>query len=159
MMALGHTGPELGRLLGGWSREHVHEVLKRQRVTRGTQAKFEALYDTVHMLPGASQRLRLLGEARGWVVPLAWDDITDLDETPTGVRPADAKGKKSAPTTRAGRAARAQNRERRSSREMLFEYNLIRESGMGHEFALKELGMAESAWYAAYQRVNGLEKR
>ncbi len=144
MMALGHTGPELGQLLGGWSREHVHEVLKRPRVTRGTQDKFEALYDTVHMLPGASQRLRLLGEARGWVVPLAWDDITDLDETPTGVR---AQSKE--------QSTRVLNK----ARELMYEYQCIRDSGIGHEYALKELGVVESAWYAAMQRARGLEKR
>lgn len=163
MMALGHTGPELAGMLRRseddvsssrpgdglrsspqWSREHVHEVLKRPRVTRGTQARFEALYDTVHMLPGASQRLRLLGEARGWVVPLAWDDITDLDETPQGVR---AQSKE--------QSTRVLNK----ARELMYEYQCIRDSGIGHEYALKELGVVESAWYAAMQRSKGIEKR
>ncbi|WP_235738969.1 hypothetical protein [Nocardioides alcanivorans] len=42
-----------------------------------------AVYEVLHMTPGPSDEARKRAEAKGWMPPLAWEDIDDLDEDPT----------------------------------------------------------------------------
>lgn len=79
----------------GWSMEHQAERLglKKQviqnfavkspdtRIRIATAKRYADLYDELHMTPGPSERARQIARRRGWVPPLAWDDI-DNDETP-----------------------------------------------------------------------------
>lgn len=46
-----------------------------------------AAYDRLHMTPGPSVRARNDAHRKGWAPPLAWDDIDDPNEIPTGVEP------------------------------------------------------------------------
>lgn len=57
------------------------------RVQRRTWDAIAALYDHHHMIPGPSQRARNIAKRNGWAPPLAWDDIDDLDEQPSGHLP------------------------------------------------------------------------
>lgn len=80
----------------GWSMEHQAERLGiNKRVIQGFAAKspetrtrvatakrYADLYDELHMTPGPSQRARLIAKRKGWMPPLAWDDIDDPGEQP-----------------------------------------------------------------------------
>lgn len=70
--ALGRTPSNLGMLLG------------QDKVLRRTADEVAALYEQRSGTAGPSVRARRLAVSRGWVPPLAWNDI-DLDEKPRGV--------------------------------------------------------------------------
>jgi hypothetical protein len=65
--------------------------------------------------------------------PAAWDDITDPEATPVGLRETQT----------------SEGRRLNKAKELLFEYDLIRDSGLSHEYALKELGVTHEAWWKA----------
>lgn len=139
LQAAGWTSEELAEKLGNTvTAGAVRKLLENPRVYRTTQDRIEALYETLTMLPGPSEVNRVRSARKGWAPPLAWDDITDLEAQPDfgtelGYRRGVAAG-------------------RRSSREMMYEYKTIRESGIGHAYALKELGVRQDAWEAARRR-------
>ena len=137
LMGAGHTTVTLAQELGLRGRRNVHRIFTSQRVTPSTRDKVQALYDALQNVPGASQRLRLLGEARDWATPYAWDDITDPEATPVGLRETQPSG-----TPRLNK-----------SKELVFEYQCIRDSGLSHEYALKELGVTHDAWQKAQKRA------
>lgn len=56
--------------------------LERTMITRTLAKKIADLYDDLQGRPGPSDRARVLSRARGYVPPLAWEDIDDLDEVP-----------------------------------------------------------------------------
>ena len=82
----------------GWSMMAVADETGLHFVTlacvqRGAQKRIGAqlnrgitdVHDRLHMTPGPSVRARNDAHRNGWAPPLAWDDIDDPDETPTGV--------------------------------------------------------------------------
>lgn len=100
-----YTVPALGSLRRiralvaiGWSMEHQAAYLgvKKQAVQNfavkspdtliriATAAKYAELYERLQGTPGPSARARSVAKARGWAPPLAWDDIDDPNEQPTG---------------------------------------------------------------------------
>lgn len=55
------------------------------RVQAATWQAIDNLYQRLHMTPGPSDRARAMATGRGWVPPLAWDDVDDEQETPARV--------------------------------------------------------------------------
>lgn len=85
LLALGHAGTALGTRLGR-STQYVDAVLhdEHRRIRSDVAADIAALYDELCMVvptdPWAARRRRLYA-SRGYVPPLAWDDI-DNDPCP-----------------------------------------------------------------------------
>lgn len=68
----------------GWSLSNLGGLLRKDKVIRGTADLVARLYETRSGTPGPSAAARRLAGRRGWVPPLAWNDI-DTDEKPRGV--------------------------------------------------------------------------
>lgn len=51
-------------------------------VSRATHDAIDQAYRALCMTPGPDQRTARMGERRGWVPPLAWDDVDDPVEQP-----------------------------------------------------------------------------
>lgn len=86
---LGWSGVQIGELVG-MSAEHVRQLRHQQNVTRNMAALIAEAYDRLSMQrpPETTRterhnasRQRGLALRRGWLPPLAWDDI-DRDEAP-----------------------------------------------------------------------------
>lgn len=54
----------------------------RRAAQRDTAAAIKAVYERLCMTPGPSPKGRARAVAKGWLPPLAWDDIDDLNERP-----------------------------------------------------------------------------
>lgn len=73
---------------GGWGTEHAafQYTLRAETITRKTADRIAAVYDRLSMTPATgpkANRLRILASKKGWVGPLAWDDIdNDLHPAP-----------------------------------------------------------------------------
>jgi hypothetical protein len=84
LAAIGHSGYAIGQAAGHaleWSRN----VLKSTRITTTTAAKVAAVYDDLCMtVPQGpiADRIRREARAKGYLPPLAWDDIDDPAEQP-----------------------------------------------------------------------------
>ena len=84
----------------GWSqmeiaRRYDGHFVSLASIARGAQSHvgprlhrlITTAYDDLAMTPGPHNRTRLDAARKGWAPPLAWDDIDDPNETPTGVEP------------------------------------------------------------------------
>lgn len=60
----------------------VHNLIGQRAVHISTAREVDAAYQALSMTLGPSKRLRAIGRKRGWVTPLAWDDIDDPAEVP-----------------------------------------------------------------------------
>ena len=92
LYAIGYDGRSLSRMLGMANSNEIARVLRQARVTRARADQVADLYERVSMTPpvpvtraekAAYSRARGQARARGWVPPLAWDDI-DQDRQPKG---------------------------------------------------------------------------
>lgn len=83
LLALGWTHAEMLRRTG----VHTRRVICHPSpvVTARTRAAIAELYEELCMTPGPSEKNRARAARLGWVPPLAWDDIDDPDEVPSGV--------------------------------------------------------------------------
>lgn len=89
LIALGHAQATLATDLGvlpSYLSMLVNDVRGWVHLDPETWRKVAALYDRLAMTPGDSTRSRNRAARRGWVPPLAWDDIDDPTEQPQGVR-------------------------------------------------------------------------
>ena len=92
LVALGWTYRALARETGisGTHLSDIARALPRARVGGLTATRIHTHYDRLSMTrpegPGA-ERARRTARQHGWPPPLAWDDIDDPDETPTGHEP------------------------------------------------------------------------
>lgn len=91
LVALGHPCTALGE----WVQMGPTQLSMMLNDTRGWEtvtpevwARIADAYDQMSMTPGTSRRSLTKAASRGWVPPLAWDDI-DTDPAPTGVRESD----------------------------------------------------------------------
>lgn len=75
LQAIGWTLNDIDQETGGSGSNAIWNVLHQPSVHVDTAAKFAALYDRLHMTPGPSNRTRGLAVRRGWLPPLAYDDI------------------------------------------------------------------------------------
>ena len=83
LMAIGWSSAEQAKVLGRHKR-----VIERLRfvtfVHRETYDQIVAMYEQLSGRPGPSTISRTRARAAGYAPPLAWDDIDDPDEQPTG---------------------------------------------------------------------------
>lgn len=85
LVALGWTLAEISQEAGGYTKNWSHLLLKQQTVTTDTAKKIAATYDRLSMrVPDGPyrERTRRRAQRNGWLPPLAWIDIDDLDERP-----------------------------------------------------------------------------
>lgn len=84
----------------GWSqmeiaRRYDGHFVSLASIARGAQSQvgprlhrlITTAYDDLAMTPGPHNRTRLDAARKGWAPPLAWDDIDDPNEIPTGIEP------------------------------------------------------------------------
>lgn len=103
LAALGWTALELGERLGVSGTRVGHlQAGKYPVLHRSTAGRVAALYDELSMQVPADPeetprhvvrvhaRQRRMAASKGWAPPLAWDDIDDPDEKPSGWRATDA---------------------------------------------------------------------
>lgn len=78
LMALGWTARDIADHAGYSSHQSIHnligEAVRRDWVSPATAARIAAVYDELSMTPGPSVITRTRAHAKGWPVPLAWDD-------------------------------------------------------------------------------------
>lgn len=70
----------------GISEGALARIANQRTVHRRTFKKIAAVYEWWHMIPGPSTIARGKATKKGWPPPLAWIDIDDPAEHPTGVR-------------------------------------------------------------------------
>lgn len=63
----------------------LYSLQRRKRMHLTTFSRLEEVYERLAMVPGPSDIARGVARARGFPPPLAWVDIDDPTETPTGV--------------------------------------------------------------------------
>lgn len=68
----------------GWTLTNLSALRRQTKVIRRTADAVAELYERRSGTPGPSRAARVLAGRRGWVPPLAWNDI-DTDETARGV--------------------------------------------------------------------------
>lgn len=93
LAALGWPATEVARLAGLSPAEAARLAVSDPsgRVHPRVAAAVAATYARLHMTPGPSARARARADALGWAPPLAWDDIDDPEQTPTGRRAGDPR--------------------------------------------------------------------
>ena len=85
LIAIGYTQADLAARMG-WTPQNINALVhgRRPNCTHGVAKTVSDLYEQLSANPGPSKRSRALAARNGWAPPLAWDDIDNLDETPTG---------------------------------------------------------------------------
>lgn len=78
--AIGWSLSEVARRVG-LDRVYVSRMLRTKKVTARNARAIDGVFRDLCMTPGPSKRARLAAERKGWLPPLAWDDI-DTDEQP-----------------------------------------------------------------------------
>jgi hypothetical protein len=141
LFAAGWTGTEMSARLGYRRPWTAAEFLASKQVNRKTEEKIRGLYDALQATPGPSKLNQQRSKLKGWATPFAWDDDTigDPQAEPVG-RLEPSKGHKD-------------KRTLRRTRELLYEYDMIRGSGMTHEWALREMNIREDTYEAAVRRA------
>lgn len=81
LQALGWTQRDLCARLG-WNPRRLAMVLCRDRIACSVARPIADLYEELSSAPGPSAKTRDIAAHKGWVPPLAWDDIDDPDEQP-----------------------------------------------------------------------------
>lgn len=82
LMALGWTQTELAKRLS-LSHDRLSDVLCRHTKIRASRARaINDLFEELSSTPGPSDRTRIIARRKGYVPPLAWNDIDDPDEQP-----------------------------------------------------------------------------
>lgn len=84
LQALGHSGKAIGAVVGH-EQEWARYILNSERITTTTATKVARAFDELCMtVPEGHSADRIRREARvkGWLPPLAWDDIDDVTERP-----------------------------------------------------------------------------
>ena len=88
LAAIGWSAADLAPELG-FTPERVRALRsgRRPAVTSATHRHVDEVWERLAMQPRPGVRMRAMAERGGWPPPLAWDDIDDPDEHPTGWRP------------------------------------------------------------------------
>lgn len=85
LMALGHSTPRIGTACA-LDESTIRTLATRQRITPRSAQRIARVYDELSMTVGTSTKTRRYAARMGWAPPLAWDDIDDPRERPSGVR-------------------------------------------------------------------------
>lgn len=59
----------------GLGRNGLRMITSRDRVRRSTAVRVAKLYQRLWMTEGPSSRVRVVAQRKGWLPPMAWDDI------------------------------------------------------------------------------------
>ncbi|MEW2483606.1 hypothetical protein AB0876_28870 [Mycobacterium sp. NPDC049093] len=81
LVAIGWTQQLIGRELGV-VQSRVRAMTYQDGVTAQVAFSVREVFDRLAMTVGPSQATRVRAAAKGWLPPLAWDDIDNPDETP-----------------------------------------------------------------------------
>lgn len=81
LQVLGHTGESLARE-AGMNRRALIAVQSQDWVSGETARKIASLYERLHLTRGGSEATRRRSLLKGWVPPLAWENIDDPHEVP-----------------------------------------------------------------------------
>lgn len=128
LQRLGWSIPVLATRLG-LHHQSVYDIGRAPTLYRSRYDKIAALYEELCMTcpTGTNQgersgitKARRHAERMGWPPPLAWDDIDDPDEQPTGIRTND-------------------------TRDLLAEWHDLRDAGESIEHAATRLGVTVGA--------------
>lgn len=87
LQAIGWRLGDIDQALGhgdGWN-NYAHNLTRQDRIHASTAAKVAAVYERLSMTPGPSGRTRAIAKNRRWAPPLAWNNIDDPNEKPTGI--------------------------------------------------------------------------
>lgn len=85
LMALGWRQRDIAEALGyKASHEAVRSLLTRRNVERSTFERVKDVYERLSGTVGPSQAVRARARQKGYAPPLAWDDIDDPAEEPSG---------------------------------------------------------------------------
>lgn len=71
---------QLGRHPTATGATWSHTIMRRKRIHISHAREMAAVYDALSMTLGPSDRTRRRALRSGWLPPLAWDDIDDLNE-------------------------------------------------------------------------------
>jgi hypothetical protein len=84
LMAIGWPRRELAAH-AGYQGDAFALVLnsRRRKISIDTHQRIARLFDELCMSPGPSKSTRLRAAAKGWLPPLAWDDLDDPNEQPS----------------------------------------------------------------------------
>lgn len=87
LMAIGWDMRTVAAMLGRHDRLDgiVRSNSTQQTVTRALDRRIRVLYDRLSATPGPSEFARGAARTHGYAPPLAWDNIDDPDEQPSGV--------------------------------------------------------------------------
>lgn len=86
LQTLGWSYAEMGQR-GGRTENWAYMITRRALVTTTTAARIAKVYAELCMVipaGGYAERTRALARRKGWPPPLAWTNIDDPDEAPTG---------------------------------------------------------------------------
>ena len=87
LVCMGWSMPTLSQRLGAAQPQTIQNLARKPhdaRIRVATAEKIRALYDELSMLHGPNRVGAARAASKGWAPPLAWDDIDDPDERPTG---------------------------------------------------------------------------
>lgn len=82
LMALGWTEALIGAEMGFVTPSTIRGALRNATVTARTADRIAEVYERLSMRQGPSARTRMLAQRKGWLPPLAWDNIDDPNEHP-----------------------------------------------------------------------------
>lgn len=66
----------------GWRHRRLSAVFVRPRITTANARAISEMYERLAGTPGPCERTRMIAARKGWLPPLAWDDIDNPDEQP-----------------------------------------------------------------------------
>lgn len=66
----------------GWHETNLVRLTQQAMITTRMADRIAAVYDDLHMTPGPSRRAKIRAARKGYLPPLAWDDIDDPNEQP-----------------------------------------------------------------------------
>ena len=82
LQALGWTQRDLCARLG-WQHRRIAMLLCHDRIACSVARQIADLYEELSGEPGPSEKTRRIAVSKGWMPPLAYDDIDDPDEIPS----------------------------------------------------------------------------
>lgn len=82
LQALGHTWSDIAADLEHGTPSNVCKILTSPKVNVRTAQLVDQVYEKLCMTPGPSTRTATRAQQKGWLRPLAWDDIDSDPEPP-----------------------------------------------------------------------------
>ena len=132
LWAIGWTSQHIADACGWETPQAITEIVNvREQIYATTAATIAHTYERMSMTPGPSAKNRRDAARKGWLPPLAWDDIDDIDETPR----------------------EQTDRRLYRSAELAAEWDHLRRCGVSIDTAARQLGVSVGAIEKAVERV------